>query len=303
MTNYDRMHVQNQHLTPDFIAEFARLFQQAGLAAIEPIADGKLHRIGGACAPSKLIGWYILHCDGRPNGVVGNWRTGQTLTWRPSDEVRPLSRIELERISDTKQHRDAAHERQMADAIRRATAVWQASEQVDPVHPYLVRKSVRALGTRQWRDAVVVPLRNANSRLVGLQFIGPDGCKKFMRGSVKRGAYYAIGGAPGNRLLIAEGFATAASLHMATGVPVAVSFDAGNLQPSAVALRAKFPGVRIVICADHDENGRGLEAAHAAAMAMGGQVVMPPCAGQDFNDLHNSAGLEAVASIVGGALA
>ena len=41
-----------------------------------------------------------------------------------------------------------------------------------------------------------------------------------------------------DRVLLAEGYATAASLHEATGLPVAVAFDAGNLMP--VAQTAKY---------------------------------------------------------------
>lgn len=303
MSNYDLTHAHNQGHVADFIADFATLFHRAGLMPVQPIADGKLHRIGAADEPRNLVGWYILHCDGRPAGLVGNWRTGQTLTWRPSKEVKPLSPSEWHELAQARQRRETAQQRQIVDAIRRANAIWRASEPGDGAHPYLTGKGVSALGTRQWKDAVVVPLHDNGSRLLGLQFIGPDGCKKFMRGSVKKGAYYAIGFAPGDRLLIAEGFATGASLHMATGLPVAVSFDAGNLKSSAMALRAKFSSVRILICADNDEHDRGLEAADAAALAVGGEVVLPPCAGQDFNDLHQSAGLEAVASIVRGALA
>jgi putative DNA primase/helicase len=241
MSHNHGKNVPNQAQISDFVISFARLFHEVGLAFVEPIPDGKLHRIGGTDEPRNLVGWYIFHCDGRPNGIVGNWRTGKTITWRPSKEFKPLSGFELEAISRANRHRVAAQERRLADAIRRATAVWSASVPADPAHPYLARKRVLAFGARQWNDAIVVPLRDASSRLVGLQFIGPNGCKKFMRGTVKRGAYCAIGGTPGERLLIAEGFATGASLHMASGLPVAVGFDAGNLQPSAVALRAKEP--------------------------------------------------------------
>ena len=42
-------------------------------------------------------------------------------------------------------------------------------------------------------------------------------------------------------LCIAEGFATGASIHEATGLPVAVAFNAGNLEPVAKALRKQVP--------------------------------------------------------------
>ena len=59
-------------------------------------------------------------------------------------------------------------------------------------------------------------------------------------------------GAPQGILLIAEGYATAASLHLATGLPVAVAFTAGNIAPVAAELHKRYPRSRLLICADDD---------------------------------------------------
>ena len=72
--------------------------------------------------------------------------------------------------------------------------------------------------------------------------------------AVTKGCYYPIGGAPDKILYVAEGFATAATVHEATGSAVAVAFNANNLKPVAIALRAKFPNLEIVICADDDHH-------------------------------------------------
>ena len=56
---------------------------------------------------------------------------------------------------------------------------------------------------------------------------------------------------------MAEGFATAATVHEATGSAVAVAFNANNLKPVAIALRAKFPSLEMVICADDDHLTEG----------------------------------------------
>jgi putative DNA primase/helicase len=140
----------------------------------------------------------------------------------------------------------------------------------------------------------VVPVSRIDGELVGLQFIAPDGSKKFLTGTPKRGAFHLIGsigmGADDSSptlliaddssptLLIAEGYATAASLHMATGLPVAVAFDAGNLLPVGQALRAKWPEHRLVFCADDDtetEGNPGVTKATKAAQAVGGVVAVP----------------------------
>ncbi|KAK0338593.1 hypothetical protein LTR94_038011, partial [Friedmanniomyces endolithicus] len=67
-----------------------------------------------------------------------------------------------------------------------------------------------------------------------------------------QGAYYSFGGKPTDTVLVCEGFATGASLFAALGHPVAVAFNAGNLEAVALALRGKLPGVQIIVCADND---------------------------------------------------
>ncbi|MBK7275106.1 MAG: DUF927 domain-containing protein [Betaproteobacteria bacterium] len=113
-------------------------------------------------------------------------------------------------------------------------------------------------------------------------------------------------------LLLAEGYATAASLHEATGRPVCVAFDAGNLAPVARVLRGRFPDALIVVCGDDDRDteartGRnpGREkATEAAKLARGVAVfpVLPDGAGSDFNDMHAAAGLQAVRECVEAAI-
>jgi hypothetical protein len=135
-----------------------------------------------------------------------------------------------------------------------------------------------------------------------LQFIGGEGDKRFLTCGRVRGCYFAIG-EPDGSLCIAEGFATAASIHEATGCAVAVAFNAGNLLPVALALRAKFPALRLIVCADDDATtpgNPGLTKAREAAHAVGGLLTVPdfganrPDGATDFNDLHQHAGLDAV---------
>ena len=119
-------------------------------------------------------------------------------------------------------------------------------------------------------------------------------------------------------ILLAEGYATGASLHLATEKPVAVAFDAGNLEPVAIKLREKFPNAAITICADNDHQhtrrtpegtelwNKGVDLAQKAAQAVGGKVVAPIFNEEerargltDFNDLHQSRGLDEVKKQVG----
>jgi len=89
-------------------------------------------------------------------------------------------------------------------------------------------------------------------------------------------------------ILIAEGFATAASLHEATGHQVFIAFDAGNLVNVAKIIRAKNPDAEIIICGDNDLSGVGQKAARSAALACGGKYIIPDTVGHDWNDSINA---------------
>jgi len=101
-------------------------------------------------------------------------------------------------------------------------------------------------------------------------------------------------------LLIAEGLATALSVHMATRMTTLCAFNSGNLEAVAQLARKIHPKRIIVIAADDDRetfektgHNPGLNAAESAARAVGGRIAVPPVA-TDFNDTHAARGLEAV---------
>ncbi len=172
----------------------------------------------------------------------------------------------------------------------------------------------------------------ATRYLQTLQTISPDGQKRFEPGSQKTGAAFIIGdshlkrmafdqweakrkpqplldlGKIPSEILVAEGYATGATLYKASGKPVAVAFDAGNLKAVALALKKHFPGADITICADNDHSLKtnvGVEKAHDAAQAVGGRVLIPEFTEEekarsltDFNDLAQSRGLFTVTKIL-----
>jgi putative DNA primase/helicase len=217
--------------------------------------------------------------------------------------------------------REARQREAAAEALRR----WEAASDTG-ASPYLQRKRVCAYGVRFTPAGdVLVPMRDAAGELVNVQTIrgtAPEGGapgKLFLKGGRKTGAFHVVGDTEAAAwLLVAEGYATAATLHEATGRPVAVAFDAGNLGPVVRALRGRFPGVRLALCADDDRataarTGRnpGRDKAAEAAKAAGKRralVILPQglpadgTGGSDFNDLAALHGLEAVRDAVESAL-
>lgn len=205
-------------------------------------------------------------------------------------------------------------------AAREAARVWNAYLP-NGACDYLERKGVGSHGVRfdpNGHGTMLVPMCDASGKIHGLQIIrGRNRGKKlekqyFPAGLAKQGHYHLIGGVPSWICLVAEGYATAATLHEATGLPVAVAFDAGNLMHVATALHKHYKRARLLICADDDyltEGNPGITAASNAALAVDGAWVKPEFAADrdgkkvtDFNDLHALEGLHAVRGQIEGRL-
>ena len=287
----------------DAVEQFRTAIQDAGLTPPEVIkADGQLHRFASNGKRRDDAGWYVFHDDDFPAGAFGDWRTGMSENWRANIGRRLSSREEVAyraRVEAMRRERDAEGERHRAAA--RATEIWQAAPPATDDHAYLVSKGIASYGLRVHDGALVIPVREG-ADLHSLQFVSADGTKRFLRDGRVRGCYFSIG-TPERVLCIAEGYATGASIHEATGHAVAVAFDAGNLLATARMLGATFPDCRLIICADDDANtagNPGLAKAREATQAANGLLAVPdfgsnrPDGATDFNDLHHHVGLAAV---------
>ncbi|MFG6449201.1 DUF927 domain-containing protein [Roseateles sp. BYS180W] len=282
--------------------------------------------------------WRGIKAGGKV-GVGSLFHIAKQYGFRFPDDDRTLTAAELAALHQQRQQAQAAQQaralqEQQAEAAaheraaQAAAKLWesgQAPEQATQTSPYMQRKGVNPEGVRLLQEpegmAVLVPLRDHAGRLWNVQTIHANGEKRFLKGGRKSGLWcmVAAGGEVGNApaLLLAEGLATALSLHQACGLPVAVAFDAGNLRRVAEALRAAHPAVPLLVCGDDDRRTQadtgtnpGRKYAQQAAQVAHGAtapaaVVFPeglPDEGSDFNDLAQHAGLEAVAAIVRAAL-
>lgn len=213
-------------------------------------------------------------------------------------------------------HKRAAEEKRarQAEAAKRANLIWDAAERATVGHAYLAEKGVRAhgLGIGEWPvyddagevtrtipGALIIPIADAkNGRIVSLQAIMAERrggfWKSFLKNGRMSGGCHMIGETyPDQPLAIAEGYATAATIHELTGWPVAVAFSSGNLKRIASALRARFQNAGIIVCGDR---GNGEGEAIEAAQVSGGIALLPTFAagskGTDFNDLAHREGDE-----------
>jgi phage/plasmid primase-like uncharacterized protein len=277
----------------------------AGLEPPEEILmDGKIHRFKsgtkGAPGHGDKPGWYLVFGDGIPAGRFGCWRSGIEVTWR-ADVGRKLTQIEemthLKRLTEAKALRDAALERQHQVASDTVEKIWTTANPASSEHPYLAKKGIQTHGARITGDGrLVLPLYDQDGTLATLQYIDHEGGKLYHPGGQTGGKFWMVGSLdePGT-LFVAEGFATAVTIHETTNRPVVVAYSASNLVPVTGTLREMYGIAQdIVIVADHDNSGVGQRYAEQASAKYGARMVMPPILG-DANDYaqagHDLAGL------------
>lgn len=304
-----------ENLSPQ--EEFARKLADMGLdlKGRLPELDGKIHRVPLLFKNGQgMDGSYCLHGDGVPAGWAQNHVTGEkvklvaTGVMLSPEERERQQRERAARLQAAEAERARAHDA----AAQRCKGMWDSFSPAAS-SPYLEKKGVEAFGLKEDQGNLIVPLRNIDGELRGFQAIAPDGQKAFATGIEKKGNFHLLGAAGKDlsqgEIVLCEGYATGASLHMATGKPVAVAFDSGNLIPVAEAIRAKYPNAAITICADNDHSMKrdgkpynvGVEKARLAARKVNGTVKVPMFTDKektqgltDFNDLHQARGLEAV---------
>jgi putative DNA primase/helicase len=301
----------------DVVGEFADALAAAGFRLRgAPRMDGLWHRaaVDGDKGAEKS-GRYRGYINGiRPAGFVENFRDAtRTGLWKAGTPLPVLSAVERESVqreiaaaSAAREQRDAAR---LDSIARNSVAIWEAAPPAPGDHPYLLRKGIPGDGLRIDRDGrLLVPMHDFAGHLRSLQTIAGDGTKRFPEGGRVIGLHMLLGElAPSTTLLIAEGYATGATLHQATGHAVAVAFSKTNYTGIARTYGERFPGLRIAFAGDNDHHhprrdpplpNVGRDAAEAAAQDAGGVAILPDFdldqTGTDWNDYAGLHGLEAV---------
>jgi len=293
------------------------------------IVPGVFFRFPGLSGKkSSPSGWGKLFTDCQ-GGVFGDYATSSRDDWQAKreGEQTPAERNEYrQQVNKAYLEAKANREKARGRAAKEASKIWEEASPAPEDHGYLVKKGIPQaakvlrlyhgpliLRGMPCEGALIVPAYAEDGQLATLAFIGLDGEKRFLSGGKKGGAMMMLGAdpTPEGVICVAEGVATASSIEAATTYPVAVAFDAGNLQAVATIIKKRHPAARLLICADNDhhEDGKvntGFEAALKAAHEVGGLVACPELMGgvkTDFNDLaQGPGGLERVKVCINAAL-
>ena len=304
------------------IEQFRAAIIGAGLTPPDVIEPDKLHRFPGIGKRNgNTAGWCKLFADGM-GGSFGDWSTGLHENWQAKRD-KPMSEAERRiwqgQIEKARKQAEAERDAQHAEAAQQAKLLYGAGRRDESAdHPYAMKKRVDLFSLirrgewlqRGWADALLVPLFDASGSLATLQAINVDGEKDYLKGGRKRGCFYPFGKLRGAEIvLIGEGVATVAAGVDSTGWAAAAAMDAGNLLSTAQAMRELAPEAAILFLADNDvrDDGRnpGVEAARAAAEAVGGFVAVPELDGRacDWWDVWNEHGAGIVGDLLRAALA
>ncbi|MCM7729555.1 primase-like DNA-binding domain-containing protein [Enterobacter hormaechei] len=232
----------------------------------------------------KVFGVSASEAAGKVDAVTGNL---------PPVAPEVIAAAEAETEDDRKAA--AALAVRLMEKTRTASGNTYLTRKRFPALECLTLTAVHKTGGVTFRAGdVVVPLYDDTGALVNLQLINSEGLKRTLKGGQVKGARHVIEGKKqaGKRLWIAEGYATALTVHHLTGETVMVALSSVNLLSLASLVRQKYPACQIVLAADRDLNGDGQSKAAVAADACEGVVALPPVFG-DWNDAFMQHGEEA----------
>ncbi|MDR5772469.1 MULTISPECIES: DUF927 domain-containing protein [unclassified Caballeronia] len=224
---------------------------------------------------------------------------------------------------DTRVAQDAQkREVKRKHAASLALAVIEKAGSARDDHPYLLCKGVSAVDTLREMDAaklqrligyrpqcggshlegrILIAPVTISGAITTVEMIDESGRKSALANGEKAGGCWFACALPekSERILIAEGVATALSAHLCTGDAAVAALSAGNLMKVAQAMRAAHPDAEITVLADL---GNGQQKAVEAARSVNGKVALPDFGDKradnetDFNDMHTRFGAAAVAS-------
>jgi phage/plasmid primase-like uncharacterized protein len=304
----------------DPITEFHSVLTNAGLVLEGmPLMDGKLHRVKVEDDKrGQTSGVYKAFLDGRPAGWYQNHKHDEDIVkWKAIGEAIDKSDLDnLKAIAAQKKYdRSKALVASYQHHARRCARLYDLlpDHQKNVSHQYLDDKGISAHpGVKvDKKNRLVVPLYNSENQITTVQRISENGFKSLKKNAKKSGSFFVVGSNKINSsgpILYAEGYSTASSIFEATGRPVVMTIDAGNMPTVAKIMKAKYPEKEHIFLADNDhakDVNKGLIKAKQSAEITGGKYITPDFTGDelkqgftDFNDLHSSRGIEAIATQV-----
>ena len=264
-----------------------------------------VNELAGVKADSggQKSGFYVVNeVNGNYFAVYGNWKTGFEGRWSSvnSYTMSNAEREDLQRkLQEAKDRANETKKQRHNEMAEKVKARFESYAKVLE-HEYLTNKKVKSYGLKQHKDLLVVPVYSITGAIRSLQYINKNGEKRFASESEIKGNLFLVGAEIKDlpkldKIIIAEGYSTSATIYEATKIPVACVFSANFCLQFALNLR-KLTGARIIIALDNDESGVGEKKAQECARAVSNASVRLPSEIGDYNDLYLKHGLDKVKS-------
>ena len=294
---------------PKDISELITEMQSQGLLVNHLEITGEIVRVpvgelaGVKADSNQKSGYYVINqVNGNYFATFGNWKTGFEGKWSSVNHqaMTNQQREDLQRqLQDAKKRSEEA-KKQRHNEVAKKVEGWFDSYTNVIEHEYLTNKKVKNYGLKQHQDSLVCGVYSTTGNIRSLQFIDKKGQKKFVSDSEIKGNIFLIGAEIKDipkldRIILAEGYSTSATIYEATQIPVACVFSANFVMAVALQIR-RLSGARIVIALDNDESGVGEKKAQECVQAVNNSCLRLPSEIGDFNDLYLKHGLDKVRS-------
>ncbi|PHM70300.1 DUF927 domain-containing protein [Xenorhabdus sp. KJ12.1] len=249
--------------------------------------------------------WHCRQCD-LPNYGDGLDLVAKTNRISVLEAAKIVAKVLALPLPESKPAKEITYPVQ---PIAKRVAALMAQTVAGP-SPYLAAKGLQHHNQRLLEDdSLLLVLTALDKKVTGAQIIKPDGEKKLLSGSQKKGAFITVSVLEKNpdTVIITEGYATALTVSKLYKGTVLAALDAGNLYSVAKTVRERWPDTKIILAADNDwhhpdeldKNGRpkvniGKVSAEKAALAVNGWVTLPPTEYKaDWDDYRQQHGIEA----------
>lgn len=243
-----------------------------------PIMDGKIHRVKTNTDKGReMSGAYSGFLDEYPAGFIQNFKTCIKENWKmPLENIKQnivsyqaSSQKSLDYATKDKLKQDIL-ELQQKTALKIEEEYNQANW-ANSNHPYLKKKGFdeNFYLKQDSKGSLLIPLRDENNKIWSVQRIFANGDKiigiikskeekeqGIEYSARKSGCFHLIGAKSlehCKEFIIAEGFATAATIHKALNKPVIMGVDVGNLSKIIEILKNKFKDIPLTLIADNDK--------------------------------------------------
>lgn len=199
--------------------------------------DGTIHRYCKDGSKHKDE-WYVgeFVSDKHFWCTYGSWSSPDKFkfrTWKDDGEISPEElNAYRNRVKHAEEQRNEQIKFSKSDLYKKYLSLPETND-----HPYLKRKGID-ISVKHDGDLIYLPLTDIQGKFQTVQTIDTQGNKRFFPGIPCSKCYYVFGNPVKDKEnLIAEGFATAYSLHKATKKAVFCAFSAGNIPPLAQILK------------------------------------------------------------------